>query len=110
MILHWLVSAISLMVTAYLVPGFDVSSFGSALIASLVIGFANIVIRPLLLFITLPLNILTLGLFTFVVNGIVLKLTARFLTGFKIKNWPAAIFGAMVLSLVTYFMNFILHF
>ena len=106
MVLHWILSAVSLMITAYVVPGFKVGSIGSALIAAIVIGFANIVIRPFLLFLTLPLNILTLGLFTFVVNGIVLKLIAALLPGFNIKGWISAIFGAVVLSIVS---NLIAH-
>ena len=98
-LIHWFVSALALMLTAYLVKGFKVSSFVSALITAVVIGFVSILIRPLLLFLTLPLNILTLGLFTFVVDGIILKLCAAILPGFKIDTWGSAIFGALVLAL-----------
>lgn len=98
-ILHWFVSAMTLMVTAYLVRGFNVKSFGHALIAAVLIGLANMFLWPLLIFLTLPLNILTLGLFTFVVNGIVLRLCAALLSGFQIDSWAAAIFGSIVLSL-----------
>lgn len=100
-LLHWLLSALALIVTAYLVRGFKISSFGSALIAALVIGLANIVIWPVLIFLTLPINILTLGLFTFVVNGAVLRICAALLSGFAIEGWLAAIFGSIVLSLVS---------
>ena len=97
---HWAVSALALMLTAYLVRGFKIKSFGSALVAAAVIGLANIVIWPILIFLTLPINILTLGLFTFVVNGMVLKICAAMLPGFKIETWGAAIFGSIVLAIV----------
>jgi putative membrane protein len=107
-ILHWFVSALALMLTAYFIRGFKVKSFGSALIAAVVIGLANIVIRPILLFITLPLNILTLGLFTFVVDGIVLKICAAVLPGFQIEKWSSAIFGAFILAVVSMALHYFL--
>jgi putative membrane protein len=108
MLLHWIVSALSLMLTAYLVKGFEVKSFGSALITAVVIGLANVLIWPFLMFLTLPINILTLGLFTFVVNGMVLKICAAVLPGFRITSWAAAIFGAIVLSLVGAGLHYVL--
>ncbi len=107
-LLHWAVSAISLMLTAYLVRGFKVTNFGAALVAALVIGLANVFLWPLLIFLTLPINVLTLGLFTFVVNGMVLKICAAVLPGFEITSWLAAIFGAIILSIVSYGMHYIL--
>lgn len=107
-LLHWAVSALALMLTAYLVKGFKVKSFGSALVAALVIGLANAVIWPILIFLTLPINILTLGLFTFVVNGAVLKICAAVLPGFEIDGWLAAIFGSIILSLVGTLMHYFL--
>lgn len=100
MLIHWIVSAIALLITAYLVRGFEVKNFGAALIAAVIIGLANIIIWPILIFLTLPLNILTLGLFTFVVNGIVLKICAALMSGFAIRTWGAAIFGALILAIV----------
>lgn len=104
-ILHWVVSALSLLITAYLVRGFVVNSFLSALWAAVIIGVANMVIWPILIFLTLPLNVLSLGLFTFVVNGLVLKICAALLPGFKIESWGAAIFGSIVLSLVSLLLH-----
>lgn len=98
-LIHWAVSAVALMLTAYFVRGFKVSSFVSALITAVVIGLVSTLIRPLLLFLTLPLNVLTLGLFTFVVDGMILKLCAAILPGFRIETWGSAIFGALVLAL-----------
>jgi putative membrane protein len=107
-LLHWALSAVALMLTAYLVRGFQVKSFVSAMITAVVIGFANAVIWPVLIFLTLPLNVLTLGLFTFVVNGAVLKICAFILPGFKIDTWGAAIFGSLVLSLLSEGLHYFL--
>ena len=99
-LIHWAVSALALLCVAYLVKGFKVRSFGTALFASLLIGAANALIWPVLIFLTLPINILTLGFFTFVVNGAVLKICAALMPGFEIDGWLSAIFGSIVLSLV----------
>jgi putative membrane protein len=107
-ILHWIVSGMALMVTAYLVRGFKVANFGSALITAIAIGLASVLIRPFLLFLALPLNILTLGLFTFVVDGVVLKLCAALLPGFNIESWGSAIFGALILALVSTGLHYVL--
>lgn len=108
MLVVWLLSAVVLLITAYVVPGFTIKSFGSAMWASLIVGLLNMLIRPILLFLTLPINILTLGLFTFVVNAIVLRLAAGLLKGFDIDGWFSAIIGAIVLAIVNYlvFMAF----
>lgn len=107
-LVHWLVTGLALLVTAKIVPGFRVNSFKDALIAAIVIGIANIILWPLLILLTLPLNILTLGLFTFVVNGAILKLCAALLDGFDIRGWFAAIIGAIVLSLVNLVLHYVL--
>jgi putative membrane protein len=107
-LIHWFVSALALMTTAYLVRGFQVDSFLAALMAAIVIGIANVFIWPVLIFLTLPLNVLTLGLFTFVVNGIVLKICAAAMPGFSIKSWGSAIFGAIILSVVGMLLHSIL--
>ncbi len=106
--LHWLVSALALMITAYIVPGFEVKSFPSALVAALVIGLANLFVWPVLFFLTLPLTVVTLGLFVFVLNAIVLKICAAILRGFTIKGWGSAIFGAMLLSLINTGLHYLL--
>jgi putative membrane protein len=100
MALHWAVSAVALLLTAYLVRGFTVKNFVAALLAAVVIGLANTFIWPLLMFLTLPINILTLGLFTFIVNAAVLRIAAMVLPGFSIDSWLSAIFGSIILSLV----------
>lgn len=100
LLILWLLSALFLYLTAAIVPGFLIRSFPSALLAAVVVGFFNMILRPLLLFLTLPLNILTLGLFTFVVQAIILRLAAGLLSGFEIKGWIPAILGALVMSLI----------
>jgi putative membrane protein len=106
--LHWLVSGLAVFLTAKLVPGFRVSGFIAACVAALLIGLANAVLWPLLFFLTLPINILTLGLFTFVLNGALLKICAAFMPGFEISSWWSAIFGAVLLSLLSVFLHYFL--
>lgn len=96
----WMISSIVLYLTAVIVPGFVIKSFGSAMWASIVVGLFNMILRPILIFLTLPLNILTLGLFTFVVNAIVLRAAAGLLKGFDINGWLPAILGAIVLAVL----------
>lgn len=107
-LLHWVVSGFAVFITSKLTPGFRVSGFGTAMWASALIGLANVVVWPILILFTLPINILTLGLFTFVVNGAVLKICAGLLKGFDISGWWSAIFGAIILSVTSalfrYFM------
>jgi putative membrane protein len=96
----WLLTSITFLITSYVVPGFNVSGLGAALWASAIVGLLNMFLRPILLLLTLPVNILTLGLFTFVVNAIVLKIAASMLSGFEITGWLSAILGAVILAIV----------
>lgn len=102
---HWFVSGAALYVTAALVPGFRINTFGTALIASLLIGASNVLIRPLLIFLTFPLTVLTLGFFIFVVDAIILRISSFFLDGFEIRGWFAAIIAAVVLSILSSFIH-----
>ena len=104
-LVSWLVMSVALLITAYFVPGFKIKSFRPALVAAVVIGLINVFIRPILVFLTMPLNILTLGLFTFVINAFLLKLSAAIVKDFEIEGWGAAILGAIVLAVI----NFLLH-
>ena len=98
-------SALAIMLTAYFVRGFKVHSFGYAMLAALGIGFVNALARPILMFLTLPLNILTLGLFTFVVNALVLRLAAKLVPGFDIDGFWPAFWGALILSIINMFLG-----
>lgn len=97
----WLTHAVALVVTASLLAGIDLSSFWAALLASALLGLAHVSIRPLLLLFTLPINLATLGFFTLVVNGVVLWMTSWVAAGFVVHGLWAGIWGALVLSLVT---------
>jgi putative membrane protein len=106
-LIHWIVAALCLCVTAYLVPGFNISNVFAALIAALVVGFLNIVLWPILAILTLPLTIVTFGLFLFVINALVLKFGAALVPGFSIDGFFPAIVGAIVLTLVGWLARFV---
>lgn len=101
LLFRWLANAFALLLTTYLVGGLQLSGFGSALFASAILGVVNAMVRPALLFLTLPFNILTLGLFTFVINALMLMLTASVVSGFVITSFWSAFVGAIVLSIVS---------
>src|ERR1700739_1446765 len=100
LLLRWLLHAIALLIVTKIVPGFEVASFASALIAVLVIGFLNVTLGFLLKLITLPLGILTLGIFFLVINAIILELASGIAPGFRVTNFGAAFIGAAVLALL----------
>ena len=102
LIIGWAINAVSLLLLAWLMPAVNVASFGVALIAALVLGLLNAVIRPVLLVLTLPVNVLTLGLFTFVINGFLFWLAARMLDGFEVRSFGWAILAAIVYSLISW--------
>ncbi|MEG4216909.1 phage holin family protein [Microcoleus sp. Pol14C6] len=103
--LTWIVAAVSLIITANIVPGIAVVSFPAAMLAAVVIGLVNAVVRPILTLLTLPLTIITLGLFLFVVNAISLSLASwlagAFNIGFVVSGFWPALFGSIVLSFVS---------
>jgi putative membrane protein len=107
-IITWLITAISLLITAYFIPGFHVQSIVAAIIAAAIIGLVNAIIRPVLSLLTLPITILTLGLFSFVVNALTLWFASAFSPGFDIDGFIPALLGSLVLSLVSGLLNWIL--
>lgn len=94
-------NALALMATAYVVPGFAVTDFTSAVLAAIVLGVVNTFIKPVLSLLTLPLTVVTLGLFAFVVNAVVLFIVSAVVPGLTIDGWVSAILGAVVLSVVS---------
>ena len=98
----WLVNAVALMAVAYLLPGVTVASFVTALIAALILGLVNAVIRPLLILLTLPATLLTLGLFIFVINGLLFWMVASLLDGFRVAGFWSAVLGAIVYGLISW--------
>jgi len=105
LILRWLISALAVIATAYIVPGVSVANFWTALIAALIIGLVNALVRPILLVLTLPINIVTLGLFTLVINALMFWLASSIVKGFDVANFTAAFLGALVYWLVSWFVN-----
>ena len=105
LLLKWLSAAISIFITAKLFGFIHVSSFGVTLVAALVLGVVNTIIKPLLIIFTLPINILTLGLFTFVINGIVLYMTSGLVPGFEITGLLGAIVAAVIISFINMIIN-----
>ena len=100
-LVKWLVSAISLLIVAYVVPGFVVASFTAALLAAVVVGLINGTLGTVLKFFTWPLRLLTLGLLTWAINAAMLMLATKFVDGFRITDWPAAFIGSLVLAIVS---------
>lgn len=98
LILKWLLSAASLLFVAYVYDGVQVSSFASALIAALVIGLLNTLLRPLLVLLTLPVTVVTLGLFLFVINALMFWAAATVLDGFQVTGFVAALIGSLIYS------------
>jgi len=100
-IAHWIVNAAALLLIAYLYPGVQVLGLGPALIAALVLGLVNALIRPILVILTLPATILTLGLFIFVINALLFWFVAEIVHGFAVTGFGAALVGSLLYSLFT---------
>jgi putative membrane protein len=108
LLLKWLIMAVSIIVSAYLIPGVKVSGFFAALWVALFLGIVNILIKPLLILITLPINILTLGLFTFVINALLILLGSSVVKGFEVGGFWVAVIFSIVLSLINYALGSLL--
>lgn len=106
-IAKWLINALAIVITAYLLPGVRLSGFGAALITALVLGLINTFIKPVLLLLTLPLNILTLGLLTFVINALLIMLTSAIVSGFSVGGFWWALLFSLVLAIVNFLLNVI---
>jgi putative membrane protein len=100
LVLKWLLSAIALLCVAYLYSGVTVSSFGAALIAAFVIGLFNMVLRPVLVVLTLPVTVVTLGLFLFVINALMFWAASGVLDGFNVRGFGAALWGSLIYSVL----------
>lgn len=109
LLIRWVLSGLALLAVSRLIPGFEVSSFTFAMIVAVFIGLANALIRPFIILFTLPINILTLGLFTFAVNAVILVMVAYVLDGFVITDFGAALLGAIVLWAFNIIISFFFH-
>ncbi|MCK9197562.1 MAG: phage holin family protein [Syntrophales bacterium] len=105
LIVRWLILTIAILTAAYFIRGISVSSFTAAFFAAAVLGILNALFKPILILLTLPINILTLGLFTFIINAVLLKMTAGIIPGFELQGFWPAVLGALVISIV----NWLLH-
>ncbi|HEY4139368.1 MAG TPA: phage holin family protein [Casimicrobiaceae bacterium] len=107
MLLHWLANALALMALPYIFTSItiDKNSFVTALIVALVLGLINTLIRPLLVLLTLPVTILTLGLFIFVINGLLFWAVGNFVPGFHVSGFWAGVFGAIVYSVISWLLS-----
>jgi putative membrane protein len=105
MLMQLLINIIAFYVTGYIVPGITISSWPTLIVMSIVWGVLTLIMRPILLLLTLPINILTLGLFTFVINAILLMIMSAIVPGFHLAGFGTALVAAIVLSLVNMFLS-----
>ena len=104
LLLVWLVNAVSLLLVAHLMPAISINSFTTALLAALVLGLINAVIRPVLVLLTLPVTLLTLGLFIFVINGLLFWWVGALIGGFAVQGFWAGFWGALVYSVIAWLL------
>jgi len=104
-LIHLVVVAVALWIAAYLVPGIGFRSTGTLLLAAFVLGLVNAIVRPILFVLTLPITVLTLGLFYFVVNGLAFAFAAALVPGFNVTSFTSAILGALVVSVVSWVLG-----
>lgn len=104
----WIINALALLALPYVVPSVQVASFGTALIVALVLGLINAILRPLLILLTLPVTILTLGLFIFVINALLFQLAGNLIDGFNVGGFWSALFGSIVYSLISWALSSLL--
>jgi putative membrane protein len=107
-LVRWLILTGSIIVAAYVIEGIVVRSFFSAFFAAAILGILNAFFRPVLIILTLPINILTLGLFTFVINAMLLKMASGVISGFDVHGVWSAIFGSLIISAVNWFLSSII--
>lgn len=104
-IFNLLIGSLAVLISAYIVPGIRVANFFTAMVVVVVLGLLNIFIKPLLILFTLPINILTLGLFTLVINTIIIILASKIVPGFSVASFWTAFIFSLILSLVNYFLH-----
>ena len=108
LLLKWLIMATSIMLAAYIIPGVVIKGFFAALWVALFIGIINVLVKPFLILITLPINILTLGLFTFVINALLILLASSIIKGFEVKGFWVAMLFSIVLSIINFLLGYLL--
>ncbi len=106
-LIRLVVNAVALIAVAYIVPGIHVSGIGGALIAALILGVVNAILRPILVVLSLPLELVTLGLFTFVINGLLFWLVGALHVGLDVAGFWPAFWGAIVMAIVSWILSFV---
>lgn len=109
LLLRWLIQTVAIIAAAYVLKGIEVAGFVPALAAAALLGILNAFVRPLLLLLTLPLNILSLGLFTFIINAALLKIASLFIEGFTVQGFWAAFLGSLFISFVSALLNLLVR-
>jgi putative membrane protein len=104
-LIRWLILTIAIIIASYLLEGIHISGFFSAFFAAAALGILNALFRPILILLTLPINILTLGLFTFIINALMLKLASGVIPGFEVYGFWTAVFGSLIISVVSSLLN-----
>jgi putative membrane protein len=105
LLLLWILNAVALLAVTWLLPSIQVSGFGAALIAALVLGFINTLVRPVLALLTLPITVLTLGIFYLVLNGLLFWLASALLPGFHVEGFWSAVFGAILYGAIAWALS-----
>lgn len=101
LLVRWFISALALYIVASIVPGMHLTGFGGAILAVIIIALVNAFIRPLLLLLTLPINVISLGLFTFIINALMLMLAGNLSADFQVNGLGSALIGSILLSIVS---------
>lgn len=104
----WLINALALLALPYLMQSVHISSFGTAMLVAVVLGFVNTIIRPILLLLTLPVTVLTMGLFIFVINGLMFWAVAKLIDGFHVAGFWSAVGGALLYSVISWTLSTLL--
>jgi len=104
-LIQWLINAVAVYATAHILDGIHIKSFGAALLVALVLGLVNVVVRPVLVFFSIPFIIVTLGLFLLVINALLLQFAALLVNGFSVENFGWAIAGSMVISVISWVLS-----
>jgi len=104
-LIRWFTLTVAIIFTSYLFDGIRVSGFLSAFLAAAMLGILNALFRPIALVLTLPINILTLGFFTFVINALMLKMASGIISGFEVYGFWSAVFGSLMISVISWLLN-----
>jgi putative membrane protein len=105
LLVHWLINAVAVYATAHILDGIHIKSFGAAILVALVLGLVNTLLRPILVFFSIPFIIVTLGLFMLVINALMLQLSASLVNGFSIDSFWWAIGGSLVISAISWILS-----